>query len=102
MERMKSARASVDNLSHIQPLANDPVATTTQAFQNDGFASFAGVNSTCNTTGKSANHSTAQCVTVIIKFTKGCTRTSTQNSRAKRFLVELVLVTRQCLAGGQI
>jgi hypothetical protein len=83
----------------VLPSTNNPVATTTQAFDDDGLAPFIDVNRTRNTACQRPGDCTTCCVTTI-GFTKCRAYARAQYSRAKRFMLELV--SRKGLTCGQV
>jgi hypothetical protein len=71
------------------PSTNDPMAATAQAFDDDGLAPFIDVNRTRDTACQRPGDCTT-CGVTTIGFTKRSAHAGTQNSRAKRFMLELV------------
>jgi hypothetical protein len=54
----------------VTPLTNDPVAATTQAFNDNALAAFADIDRAGSSTRKSANNRTTQGVALIVDFAK--------------------------------
>ena len=83
------------------PSTHNPVATTTQALNDDSFAPFADVNGAGNAAGQSARNGTAQCVAAV-RFTECSTDTRAQDGRGDRILIELFLGTGEGLTRRQV
>ncbi|MBU2991664.1 hypothetical protein Q4555_16050 [Octadecabacter sp. 1_MG-2023] len=84
------------------PLSNNPVAATTQAFENNGFPPFIGIYRTSSSSGERADNGTTQCVTPVINFAQNSAGTSPYGGGTEGFLIKLVLVAGEGLAGSQI
>ena len=81
------------------PSANNPVAATAQAFDDDGLAPLIDVNRTRDTACQRSGDCTTGCVSAV-GFTQCSAETRTQNRRAERFILELS--TGQSLTVGQV
>jgi hypothetical protein len=73
----------------VAPSTNNPMATTAQAFDDDGLASFIDVNRARDTACERPGDCTTGCVATF-GFTKRSADTGTQNCRAQRFMFELI------------
>tara|TARA_Y100001956_G_scaffold81823_2_gene100557 strand:- start:513 stop:902 length:390 start_codon:yes stop_codon:yes gene_type:complete len=71
------------------PSTNNSVATTAQAFDDDGLAPFIDVNRTRNTARQRSGDCTTGCVTAV-GFTKRSAYACAQDSRAQSFVIELI------------
>lgn len=84
------------------PLSNNPVAAATQAFDNNGFSPLTGIDGTCGSSGKCADNGTAKSIALIINFAQNSAGPGTQDDSAEGFLIKLVLVACEGLAGCKI
>ncbi|KMW59661.1 hypothetical protein AIOL_004643 [Candidatus Rhodobacter oscarellae] len=78
------------------------MAAAAQAFDDNGFPPFAGIDGSSRASGECAENGTAKSVALIINLAQNSAGPGSQCSSADGCLIKLALVARQRLAGGKI
>jgi hypothetical protein len=80
-------------------LSNYSVTTAAEAFDNNGFPTFVGIDGSGRSAGKRADNCTTKSVALIINFAQNCAGPGPKDGGPDSLLIKSVLVARERLTG---